>query len=657
MTARVPGAVQERWFATAAAFALALLLACAACGGGGSGHAVAGPRPGGAAARAKLPGPSGLALDSHGNLYVSEFDGSRVVRITPAGRLTIVAGTGTPGYTGDGSRAVAARLSEPNGLALDAHGNLAIADSGNDVIRKVDPAGRITTFMKPGKVSDPIGLAFNGDDLYVAAAGDGRVLRIRPSGSLIEVARDVRPGYLVLKRGNLYLSDSGHNTVIEIAAQDILKGREGAVTTIAGTEKGGFSGDGGAATDAQVQFPSGIVLDAKGNLYVADSNNNRVRKVDRDGIITTVAGTGVSGFSGDGGGATAARLDTPVGLAVDGAGNLYIADHGNNRVRRVDAKGVIATVAGSGAAGPGPGRVATKVELSAPEALAVDGQGNLYVSEFLHARVVKISRTGQLAVVAGTGIAGYSGDGRRAGVAQLSAPAGLAFDSGGNLLIADYGNRVIRKVDPAGVITTIPASVKARLHDPVGLASRGGDLYVADAGDARVVRIRASGSLSVVATRVAPAYLLLDGAARLDMSDFVDHRIKQIDVSNTGRPGVISLVAGTGTAGFSGDGGPATKARLNVPYGLAMDARGNLYFSDRENNRVRRVDRHGVITTIAGSGVPGFAGDGGPATAARLNSPVGLAIDAGGNLYVADSGNNRVRRVDPHGVITTIAGG
>jgi sugar lactone lactonase YvrE len=346
-----------------------------------------------------------------------------------------------------------------------------------------------------------------------------------------------------------------------------------------------------------------------------------------------------------------------MGLAIDEVGSLYIADQGNNRVRRVDAKGVIATVAGSGAAGPGPGRVATKVELSAPEALAVDGQGNLYVSEFLHARVVKISRTGQLAVVAGTGIAGYSGDGRRAVVAQLSEPAGLAFDSGGNLLIADYGNRVIRKVDPAGVITTIPASVKARLHDPVGLASRGGDLYVADAGDARVVRIRASGSLSVVARRVAPAYLLLDGAAKLDMTDFVDHRIKQIDVSHSGRNGVTSLIAGTGKAGFSGDGGPATKARLNIPYGLAMDARGNLYFSDRKNNRVRRVDRHGVITTIAGSGVPGFAGDGGPATAARLNSPVGLAIDAGGNLYVADSGNNRVRRVDPHGVITTIAGG
>jgi sugar lactone lactonase YvrE len=606
---------------------------------------------------ARLPGPSGLALDSHGNLYVSEFDGARVARITPGGRLTVVAGTGTPGYAGDGGRAVAARLAEPRGLALDADGNLAIADSGNDVIRTVDPAGRITTFTRARKVSDPIGVVFKGDDLYVADAGDNRVLRIRPSGSINEVARDVRPGYLLFDRGNLVLSDSGHSTVIKIAAEEILKGRVGVVTAIAGTNKAGFTGDGGAATNAQLDSPSGIVRDSKGNVYVADTNNNRVRKIDPDGIITTVAGTGVQGFSGDKGPATSARLATPIGLAIDGVGNLYIADYGNNRVRRVDANGVITTVGGSGVAGPGPGRVATKVKLSAPEGLAVDDRGNLYLSEFLHARVDRVSRDGRLMVVAGTGIAGYSGDGGRAVSAQLSNPAGLAFDSHGNLLISDYGNRVIRTIDTAGVIRTMRKSVTARLQDPVGLASRGDDLYVADAGNARILRIRGSGPPSVLASDVHPAYLLIDGPGRLVMSDFFDNRIKQIDISHTGRRGAISRIAGTAKAGFSGDSGPATKARLNVPYGLAMDARGNLYFSDRKNNRVRRIDRRGVVTTVAGTGVPGFSGDGGPARAAKLRSPVGLAIDAAGNLYIADSGNNRVRRVTPRGVITTIAGG
>jgi sugar lactone lactonase YvrE len=539
---------------------------------------------------------------------------------------------------------------------LDADGNLAIADSGNDVIRTVDlSVGRITTFKRARKVSDPIGVAFKGDDLYVADAGANRVLRIRPSGSINEVARDVRPGYLVFDRGNLVLSDSGHSAVIKIAAEEIQKGRVGVVTAIAGTKKAGFTGDGGAATDAQLDSPSGIVLDTKGNVYVADTNNNRVRRIDPDGIITTVAGTGMKGFSGDKGPARAARLASPMGLAIDGVGNLYIADYGNNRVRRVDTNGVITTVGGSGVAGPGPGRVATKVKISAPEGLAVDGRGNLYLSEFLHARVVKISRDGRLTVVAGTGIAGYSGDGRRAVSAQLSNPAGLAFDSHGDLLIADYGNRVIRKVDAAGVITTIRKSVTARLQDPVGLASRGDDLYVADAGNGRVLRIRGSKSLSVVASDVHPAYLLIDGPGRLVMSDFLDNRIKRIDIS--GPRGATSLIAGRAKAGFSGDGGPATKARLNLPYGLAMDAQGNLYFSDRKNNRVRRVDLRGVITTVAGTGVPGFGGDGGPARRARLSSPVGLAIDAAGNLYIADSGNSRVRRVNPRGVITTIAGG
>ena len=648
---------ERRQPVTAAVLAVAVFLACASCSGGGGGQATAGPGPGGAAARARLSGPSGLAIDQHGNLYVSEYEGARVVRVAPDGRLTVVAGTGTSGYSGDGGRAVAARLSKPNGLALDAHGALAIADYGNNVIRKVDRSGRITTFLRSEKLGEPIGLAFNSGDLYIADPGDVSVLRVRPSGSFTAVAKDVHPAYLVFdKDGNLDLSDFGHNTILQIAAENILAGREGIASTIAGTGTAGFSGDGGAATEAQVNLPFGIAIDGDGNVYVADTNNNRVRKVDRDGIITTVAGTGARGFGGDGGPATAAKLDAPAGLAIDGNGDLYIADQGNNRVRRVDASGVIATIAGNGAARPRPGRAAAKVKLSAPEGLALDRRGYLYVSEFAGAQVIKIAPDGRFTVVAGTGIPGYSGDGGRATAAQLSEPAGLAFDSRGDLVIADHANGVIRKVNTAGMITTLVGTA-ARLNKPIGVTFRGSDLYVADPWNARVLRIQASGSATVVATDVHPAYLLLRGARHLDLSDRADSRIKQISLSRTGRHGVVSVIAGTGTAGFSGNGGPAAKAQLNVPYGLAVDARGNLFVADRNNNRVRRIDRHGIITTFAGTGAPGFSGDGGSAKAAKLNSPVGLAIDTAGNLYIADSGNNRVRRVDPHGVITTFVGG
>jgi sugar lactone lactonase YvrE len=341
-------------------------------------------------------------------------------------------------------------------------------------------------------------------------------------------------------------------------------------------------------------------------------------------------------------------------LAVDGAGNLFIADQGNNRVRRVDASGVITTVAGNGK-GREAGRPATTVKLSAPEALAFDRGGNLYVSEYDGDQVVRITPRGRLTVVAGTGVRGSSGDGGPATAAQLAGPTGLAFDARGALLISDHLNSVIRKVAPDGRITTLASSVKARLFKPNDVVFRGKDLYVADLGRARIVKLGPSGSVSVVARGVHPSYLSLDTGRNLDFSDRTANRLYRIPIAANGRPGEASLIAGT-TSGYGGDGGPAGRARLNGPYGIAVDRRGDLYVSDRFNNRVRRIDRRGIITTVAGTGAPGFAGDGGPAKAAKLNSPVGLAFDAAGTLYIADQGNGRVRRVDRHGVISTFAG-
>ena len=300
--------------------------------------------------------------------------------------------------------------------------------------------------------------------------------------------------------------------VIAVAVFAALLGdiEERYVFTFAGTGEAGAGGDGGPAAEAQLNFPEGLELDGSGNLYVADTLNRRIRRIDAEGVITTIAGTGERGFSGDGGPAAEAQLTWADGLALDGSGNLYVADGG--RIRRIDAEGVITTIAG-------------------------------------------------------TGERGFSGDGGPAAEAQLTWADGLALDGSGNLYVADGGR--IRRIDAEGVITTI---------------------------------------------------------------------------------------AGTGERGFSGDGGPAAEAQFAYPSGLALDGSGNLYVADSGNSRIRRIDAEGVITTIAGTGERGFSGDGGPATEAQLAYPGGLAVDGSGNLYVADSGNSRIRRIDAEGTITTIAG-
>jgi sugar lactone lactonase YvrE len=304
---------------------------------------------------------------------------------------------------------------------------------------------------------------------------------------------------------------------------------------------------------------------------------------------------------------------------------------------------------------------ATHARIQAPEGLAFDANGDLYVSEFEGNRVDRITPDGTLSVFAGTGAAGFAGEGGLAVEAKLNAPTGIVVAPRGRILIADHHSNRIRMVDRSGVITTLGASVTANLSDPIGLAlADDGSLYVADELNARVLRIGPSGKTTIVAgaagagdspgdsgpaTRAAlqhPSYLVLDAAGNVLFTDIADNRLRKVD-----RDGVITTIGGTGAAGFSGDHGPATAAKLNFPTGLALDREGNVYVSDAENNRVRRIDVDGQITTFAGNGKAGFGGDGGPATDASLNAPSGLAFDRSGNLYIADQGNNRVRRVDP----------
>ena len=336
------------------------------------------------------------------------------------------------------------------------------------------------------------------------------------------------------------------------------------ITTVAGTGTQSFSGDGGAATMAQLNNPVGVAVDGAGNLLIADRNNHRIRRVEAGtGLITTVAGTGTSGFSEDGGAATMAQLNNPRGVVVDGAGNLLIADTGNHRIRRVAAAtGLITTVAGTGTSGfSGDGGASTAAQLDSPEGVAVDGAGNLFIADRNNHRIRRVEAgTGLITTLAGTGTEGRSGDGGAATAAQLDSPLGVAVDGAGNLFIADEGNNRIRRVAAA--------------------------------------------------------------------------------------TGLITTLAGTGTAGFSGDGGASTAAQLRFPEGVAVDGAGNLFIADTDNNRIRRVAAAtGLITTVVGTGTAGFSGDGGAATAAQLNFPVGVAVDGAGNLFIADRRNQRIRRV------------
>jgi sugar lactone lactonase YvrE len=314
----------------------------------------------------------------------------------------------------------------------------------------------------------------------------------------------------------------------------------------------------------QMVLPSAIVFDAQGNLYFAETGNHVVRSFSTAGVIATVAGSGVQGFGGDGGAATAAELDSPGGLAMDAAGNLFIADTHNHRVREVaGATGIITTVAGTGAAGfSGDGAAATAARLDLPTALAVDAVGNVYVADMDNHRVRRIAAgTGVITTVAGNGVEGFAGDGGSATAASIDSPNGLAVDSAGNLYIADTHNGRVREVSAA--------------------------------------------------------------------------------------TGIISTVAGTGAEqAFGGDGGAATAAGLALPRGLTIDAAGNIYVADSGNHRVRRISAAGTITTVAGQGTEAFAGDGAPAVAASLDSPRAVAMSPGGLLTLADTDNQRIRQLD-----------
>lgn len=411
------------------------------------------------------------------------------------------------------------------------------------------------------------------------------------------------------------------------------------ISTIAGSD---WVGDGGPAIGAILLQSEGVAADNAGNVYIADASDHRVRRVAKNGTIETVAGTGVFGFSGDGGPAIQAQLNSPYGLSLDAQGNLYIADLGNARIRRVALDGTITTIAGGGAVpagGANDGSPATMVALSAPRNLAFDGSGNLYISDFNGERVYLLTPNGSLTTFVGTGAVGSAGDNGPATVAQLNHPAGLAFDAQGSLYIADSGNHLVRRVTQ-GAITSY-----ARASTPAGLTFDGiGNLYIADISAGDIVVISPSGAASTLPVPAADVSVSIGVGVYASVGT---------EVLLIGAGYSVAAVAGGGNLA-RGDGGPATEARLSHPSGVAVDSSGNVYIADRDNNRIRSVHPDGTIVTVAGNGFAGNPGDGGPAIQAELNSPSSVTVDSSGNLYIADTGNARIRKVTPGGIISSV---
>ena len=587
-----------------------------------------------------LPGISALAIDPAGNLYFSAFDA--VFRMDSTGAVVRVAGTGTEGFSGDNGPAILAQLYGPSGLAIDALGNLYIGDSLNGRVRKVSPAGTITTVAGGGiccslgdggpatiaNIHDPGGLAIDrAGNLYITEMGGDRVRVVNAAGIISTVAGNGTPGYsgdngsatsaqlqdpiavAVDGAGNVFIADEWNSVVRKVSPAGII-------TTVAGNGQAGFSGDGQPATSAELNFPSGVAIDASGNLWI-DDGNCLVREVGTDGNIATVAGINrYCGYSGDGGLAVDAQLSWGSGLAFDASGNLYIGDAGNQRIRRI-SRGIITTVVGGGL---GSAAAAPFASFISPTALARDSSGNIFVADKAMNLVQRIAPDGSMSTVAGTGIAGYSGDNIPATYAQLNYPVALAVDANGDFFIADTLNYRVRKISN-GIITTV--------------AGNGQNNCLSGTPGQWVCNVWG---------------VAVDSKGNLYFSD--THYSQIFKVSTTG---AVSVFAGAGTAGYSGDNGAATAAEISVPLGLAFDSRDNLYIADSGNNRVREVS-NGIISTVAGTGAAGFGGDSEPAIYAQLNLPQSVAVDSAGNIFVGDASNSRVREITVDGAIRTVAG-
>lgn len=599
---------------------------------------------------ARFNSPGSVAVATDGNVYVADRNNHVIRKISPDGVVSVFAGA--PGISGstDGPAATA-KFYIPDSVAVDAAGSVYVADTGNSTIRKITPDGTVLTLA---------GLAGNRG----STDGIGSSARF-----------DYPAGVAVDALGNVFVADTSNYTIRKVSTIGI-------VTTLAGSphQVGTVDGIGSAA---RFCTPRNLALDAAGNLIVPDTDFNVIRKVSQDGVVTTLAGLGTSaGFNGYVDGmSTSARFNQPYGVAIDGSGNIYVGDSGNHRIRKIAPSGMVSTVAGDHLLGNGylDGQNAN-ARFSLPSGLAITPDGLLLVAERMNSDIRRIDLAGSTSTLAGQppltpSVSGTSGT--QNPLYFNSSPEGVAVDADGNIYVADTGAHVIRKVSPDGVMSTFAGtygsrgstdgqSTSSKFNGPRGVTlDAQGNLFVADTGNYTIRKITMSGMVSTFAGSAGvsgatngvgglarfgtPFGLATDGSDNVYVADTSNNTIRKITPS-----GMVSTLAGVAGSYGSSDG-TGTLARFDTPKGIASDILGNLFVADYYNNTIRKITPAGTVTTLAGlAGARGNAN--GSGSAARFNDPSGVAVDASGNVYVADSSNHLLRKISPSGAVSTFAG-
>ena len=672
---------------------------------------------------ASLSGPIGIALDGGGNLYVTDYFlagipyiNDFIRKITPGAVVTTLAGNVNQGYkNGQGN---AAMFFAPSGTAVDASGNVYVADVGNNVIRKVTPNGLVTTFVGTGVAghtdgdvssatfNGPVAIAIDGSNtLYVVDYNNNAIRRVTPTGQVTTLAGGAfgssngtgagatfrNPlGVVVDNSGNVYVADAGNNLVRKITPV-------GVVTTLAGN--GSIGSKDGPALSASFSRPTGITVDAGGNVYIADDGNNSIREITTAGQVVTIAGNG--SFGSVNGVGMAASFNDPQGLAFSPSGVIYVGEKGGNLVRKLVVTGYTISPAlplglnfdvTSGiisgtpeAASPTTTYTITGYNASgsstAQVTITVTGNNGITPIvppsiSYVTPQIYKVNLTinnlpptnkggavpqqiyGGVTTYAGTGVP-TSTNNTDPSQATFNAPNGTAVDASGNVYVADEGGNYIRKITPAGVVTTLAGNGTAGQSDgsgnfasfngPQGIAvDASGDVFVADFGNNVIREVSPSGQVSTFASGFnGPSAVAVDGVGNVYVADSGDELIKKITPG-----GVVSVFAGSGAVGAND--GVGTAASFSIPTGIAIDAAGYLYVSDAGDGLIRKITPGGLVSTLAGSGTAGSSD--GLGTAASFKSPAGLTIDAIGNVYVDDAGNDEIRKITPAGLVTTLAG-
>lgn len=659
---------------------------------------------------AQLRSPEGIAIDSDGNLYISDTANNRIRKITTDTTVSTIAGSGTAGFS-DGA-ALSARFRSPRQIIFN-NGQIIVADRDNHRIRKIyDNSGTMTVATVAGtgiagstdasalsaSFNLPMGLALDSaGNLYIADTSNNKIRKLDSSNNVTTLAGLGFAGYkdgdetnavfsspigiLMNTAGNLLIADSANHSIrlLDFSASYLSP----ELSTFAGINISGNTD--GSLGVARFNKPRGLVYDSQGNLFTVDTGNHRIRKITPSGIVSTFAGSSLGYLDGNG---TTAQFRTPIDIVIDTSDNLYVSDSANNRIRKINPSGLVTTLAGNGAAGSADG-LGALAQLRDPRGLTIDSSANLYLADYGNHRIRKIDSTGNVSTIAGTTSGFVNGP---SSVAKFSNPYDLVLNSTGDIIVADYANSAIRKIinhNGTYLTSTIAGNlglgyrdgsgIESQFANPSSLAIDNSDnIYIVDRANNRIRKIDGvNGSVTTIAgsgvagfldAKLAnaslnlPEFLIFGKNNNLLISDTVNDRIRSLDLtavtdSNSSQDPVSDLTVSTiaGLASIAGNrDGNSSVSLYNSPYGIVTDSSGNIYVADRANHLIRKIDSSNQSSVFAGSSVAGSTD--GFRLSASFNSPSDLALDSSGNLYVADYGNHLIRKITPNGTVSTLAG-